>query len=691
MPSRKKNHHPNPHRGMLPPSQPRLSGKRPWLAGLALLVLLISPALREPTKTIITGGVTQGSQAALPTANKTDHEVRPFTLLAFGAERLLSPGGQPAAWPGYPRTRTAPADAPGLIASGIAAPLVALGQPVLAWNLAAVLIPWLTLLSMAWLCRTVSGNAVAAGIAGLGYALQPIILLEPTLTFLLLSPLLPAAIIGLQGMLAGKSHWAFVWFACICLALVWAPLPIACAAGVAVGVLLLHARPREQKLVGKILIPLILFALLRGLLHPELRMPTALLSGAPGSNDLRSFFPGGIWGPGLVISGLAVLALLDRWRGPRPGPMGDPRLLLLGTVALLPVLLADRAGPFGDSQISLPGTWLEARYPVANSLRWCLRLLLPLSWCLLASFGGLAILEQLERSRIRQVVALLLFGLLAAGNLLYPVQPLSLAPIQSRHVSFLSPPEEEARLLGQAQAGALLDLPSGGTDPAFHRLLASAWHRRATAQGSADGRDPSPLLTPFAARVARPDGAEALAALGFGNILVHKHDLTPEAYANFLRSLARGAGAGGRLTTRFESPGHLLLGLQGNFPVSENYDVLESNQPSTSTLTLAAPEDLLVFELQVRGEVNFRNPEPEEEIPMRVEFFDSRGRLVSEHVTGGLLPIAVAHGGLGHIALRLPVPAAPGRYTARLAPQSDPALTLAIQSLEVLPENDASR
>ncbi len=690
MPSRKKNNRPNPHRGMHPPSRPWLSGKRPWLAGLALFALLISPALRDPAKTIITGGATQGSQAALPTANKTDHEVRPFTWLVFGAQRLLSPGGQPAAWPGYPRTRTAPADAPGLIASGIATPLVALGQPVLAWNLAAILIPWLTLLSMAWLCRTVSGNAVAAGIAGLGYTLQPIILLEPTLTFLLLSPLLPAAILGLQGMLAGKGHWAFGWFACICLALVWAPLPIACAAGIAVGVLLLHARPHEQSLAGKILIPLIFFALLRGLLHPELRMPTALLSGAPGVNDLRSFFPGGIWGPGLVISGLAILALLDRWRGPRLGPMGDPRLLLLGIVAVLPVLIADRAA-FGESQISLPGTWLETRYPVANSLRWCLRLLLPLSWCLLASFGGLAILERFEKPRARQIVALLLFGMLAAGNLLYPAPPLSLAPMQSRHVSFLSPPEEEARLLGQAQAGALLDLPSGGTDPAFHRLLASAWHRRATTQGSADGRDPSPLLTPFAARVDRPDGAEALAALGFGNILVHKHDLTPEAYENFLRRLARGAGAGGRLTTRFESPGHLLLGLQGNFPVSENHDVLESNQPSTSTLTLAAPEDLLVFELQVRGEVNFRNPEAEEEIPMRVEFFDARGRLVSEHVTGGVLPIVVAHGGLGHMALRLPVPAAPGRYTARLAPQSDPALTLAIQSLEVLPENDAER
>ena len=688
MPSRKKSHRPSPPRGMHPSSQVRLRGKLPWLAGLALFALLISPALPDPARSIITGGVTQGSQADLKTGPKADHEVRPFTLLVFGAERLLSPGEQPAAWPGYPRTRTAPADAPGLIASGIATPLVALGQPVLAWNLAAILIPWLTLLSMAWLCRAVSGNAIAAGIAGLGYALQPITLLEPAMTFLLLSPLLPAAVMSLQGMLAGKSRWAFGWFTCICLALVWAPLPIAYTTGLAVGVLLLHARPREQSLVGKLLIPLILFALLRGLLHPELRMPTDLVSGAPGVNDLRIFFPGGIWGPGLVVSGLAALALLDRGRGPRPGPMGDPRLLLLGTVALLPFLLADRVA-FGESQISLPGTWLEGRYPVANSLRWCLRLLLPLSWCLLASFGGLAIFERLEKPRTRQIVALLLFGMLAAGNLLYPAQPLSLSPIQSRHISFLSPPDEEARLLGQAQPGALLDFPSGGTDPGLHRLLASAWHRRATTQGSADGRDPSSLLTPFAARVARPDGAEALAALGFGNILVHKHDLTPEAYENLLRSLARGAGADGRLTTRFESPGHLLIGLQGTFPVSENHDVLESNQPSTSKLTLSAPEDLPVFELQVRGEVNFRNPEPEEEVPMRVEFFDARGRLVSDHMTAGLLPIAVAHGGLGHMALRLPVPAAPGRYTARLAPQSDPALTLAIQSLEVLPANDA--
>ena len=645
----------------------------PWLLGLAFFAALAAPALTRPTSAIIAGDNVPGSEA------------RPFSLLILASERLLSLGHQPAAWPGYPRTNQAPADTPGPIASLIAAPAVGFGQPVLAWNLTTILIPWLTLLSMILLCRAATENSMAASIAGLGYAVQPVVLLEPTSTFLLLSPLLPAIILSTHDALENPTRSAPLRFFCVALGLVWAPLPIAITAAIASSIFALQRHARTRLLAGKLIGCLIVFGFLRMLLHPQLLLPADPVALVPAGDPIRSFLPGGTWGPGAVVSGLALIALLDRIRGVRRAPMGDPRLLLLCAVVVLPAVLADHAGGPEGSRYLLPGAWLESGYPVVNSLRWCLRLLLPLSWCSLAAFGALALLERLAGHRTRMVVTAGVLGGLFLGNFLYPPQPLGQAPAQTRHLSFLSPPNEEARLLEQAGQGALLDLPLGAPDPAAHRLLASAWHRRATTLASADGKDPAQALAPFAAALSRPDGAEALATLGFGNILIHKHDLSPEAYANLLRSLARSGGAEGRLTTQFESSGHLLLGLQGAFPVSENFDVLESNQTSASKLTLTGPEDLLVFELRVRSDLNFRNPEPEKQIPLRVEFFDFRRRLVSEHLVSGLIPVAVAQGGTGYTALRLPLPGTPGLYTARLAPEADPALTLAIQSLEILP------
>lgn len=644
-------------------------GASPLFAGLLLLLALASPALRAPTNVLMTGSGAPGS------------EIRPFSLLALGAERMLAPGNQPAAWPGYPRATEAPADTPGPLASLIAVPAIALGEPVLAWNITVVLIPWLTFLVMFLLCRICTEDPIAAAIAGLGYVLQPAILLEPTATFLLLSPLLPASIIGTGGLMTGSPRQAFALLVGVAIALGLAPLPIACASVAAGGLVVLHLRPADRTTAGKIMGCLALFLILKFLFNPQLLLPAKPLAFA--ANELRHFLPGGLAGPSLLLTGLALIGIVDRATGPRSGPARDPRVLLFGTLVAVPFLVADHLSIGDGTRLTLPGGWLGARYPVVESLRDSLRLLLPLSWSLLAAFGGLAIFERVGATVARRTLAAVLLAGLVLGNLFWPIPSLSVAPAQVRRISFLSPPAEEAQLLQKLRPGAVLDLPTGVPDPASHRLLTAAWHRHATIVGSVDGRDAAQPLAIFAAAIDQPDQAEALASLGFGNVLIHKHDLSPEAYARFLRSLARGAGARGRLTTRFESPAHLLLGLQGEFPTAQDYDVLESNQPSDAILTLSGKEDLLVFELKVRGETNFNHPNPESETPLRVAFFDFRGRLVSEHLALGFLPMAVAHGGTGHTALRVPLPESPGTYTATLAPQSDPSLTLAIQSIAV--------
>ncbi|MFP6664431.1 MAG: hypothetical protein VCC00_09545 [Deltaproteobacteria bacterium] len=641
------------------------------LACLALLLVLALPAWRAPARLVITGGTPPAAEA------------RALTLLAQASARLLSPLAPVPAQPGFPAETTTPADAPGLLAGLLALPAVAAGEPILAWNLTTLLLAWLAALAMLVLVHAATGSPVAAFVAAIAWAIPPDSLAAPLAVLLRVTPLLPMAVLAGARLAARPRRVEVVAAGGTMILIAAAPPALAlaafCVAGLSAGL-----AGRQDR-----------HAPLRLVLIASLAAMTWILAGhgpsfAPGelpffygALPLRSFLPGASSFPGGALLLLALVGAFYRRGAVRPRGGHDPRTHLAVLIVLIVPALSDSLALPDGGTLRLPLGWLRVAAPEAAAMLSGLRLLLPFALVLLAGYGTAALARAMAPGAPRNILLGILVGLLLLENLHPSLTQVSFGRSNPRDALRLTPPAEEALLLRGAAPGALVDLPGGVYDPGAHRLRAAAWHLRATPEGLARPAHAAAALAGLLAAPTESARAEALAALGVGNLLVHKHDFAPDEFAGLLRALARSGGGGGRLRTLGESPAHLLLGLTGQSSTSESLDALESNLPTETRLRLRGPQDLIVFELHAGGSQNFRHPEPEKRTRLTIRFFDAHGHLVSTETARALLPLVVGRGGRAYVALQVNLPETPGHHTATLAPSNDPALTLAIQPVDI--------
>ncbi|MEO2168016.1 MAG: hypothetical protein ABGY42_07815 [bacterium] len=645
-----------------------------WMpfACLALLLVLALTAWRAPASLVITGGAPRPAEA------------RALTLLAQASAHLLSPLAAVPAQLGFPAKTATPADAPGLLAGLLALPAEAAGEPILAWNLTTLLLAWLAALAMLVLVHAATGSPVAAFLAAIAWAIPPDSLEAPLAVLLRVTPLLPAAALAGARLVARPRRSERFAAGGIMILIAAAPPALALAALCAGGLSAKLVRPRDRQAPLRLVLVAGLGALAWLLLGHGHSFAPAELPFFYGALPLQSFLPGAGSFPGATLLLLALIGAFSRRDAARPGGVRDPRTLLVILVVLIVPALSDSAGLPAGGTIRFPLAWLRSVAPEAAATLSGLRLLLPFALVLLAGYGTAALARLVPQGGPQNIILGILVGLLLLENLYPPLAQISFGRSTQREALRLTPPAEEAALLRSAQPGALVDLPGGAYDPGAHRLRAAAWHRRATPEGLARPTHAAALEGLLAAPTENTR-AEALAALGVGNLLIHKHDFEPDEFAVFLRALARTGGAGGRLRTLAESPAHLLLGLTGQSSTSESLDALESNLPAETRLLLRGPQDLIVFELKVGGSQNFRQPDPEKRTRLTIRFFDTHSRLVSTETARALLPLAVGRGGRSYVAVQVNLPETLGHHTVTLAPSDDPALTLAIQPVDIQP------
>ncbi len=574
-----------------------------------------------------------------------------------------------------------------------AAPYAMTRDPIVSYNAAVLLSLWLPGVAMYALASLLTGSPAAAFASGLLFALEPARLLDPghpfghadlwaPLVLLFLhrtfarARLRDAAGLALFGSLQTlESLYPLLGAAVIALSygllLAWrlrarlaraAPL-LAAAAAVVAGVAFLvlgpylDARSTWGVLAGR-----------RAILLPA-----------------SDYLPPGRASPGWIALALGAVGLADRLRRRREVEGVDPRFALLAAGLALLWL--------GMRPLDLPGGWrLPSGYAVARA--WipgvsAVRVLtavgltawLPLS--LLAGYGVLAILE-----RRRPIAAAAVTIALAAAILLERFEPavarLSFPLPVVLGAREMRPRALDVRLMRERVEPPVFPLPFPAPEERFarlgaaHFLLLQAFRPGPTA--ACYNSFASPLTSPLhalAARLPDAEAAQALSALGFRTLLLHRGLFLAGQVDAFERAIAsdpdrrrwlRPIGEGARLVAFRLAPVATTSALTALSPVETRGRPEEVSLPGA-----------LTFRVRNRSERAFRHADPIAPRLLEIRWTDFAGREVARESVRGLLPLALAPGGAGEISIVAQGPARAGAYWAelRLPRGRRPALTIA--------------
>jgi hypothetical protein len=216
------------------------------------------------------------------------------------------------------------------------------------------------------------------------------------------------------------------------------------------------------------------------------------------------------------------------------------------------------------------------------------------------------------------------------------------------------------------------------------QLLLNAYSPRATAACY------NSFVSPVQAQIADLTGqlpdhraADALAALGFGTVMIDKAHIDPRDLQTFFDGLQtldnserlHPVGKTGRL---------LAYRLSTGTPVRSDFDLIaggsSSAAPASATVAASTP---LEFTFTNHGSDIFRLPDPIVPSDLVVRWRDAGGQLVQESRARALLPMALAPRASLAITLTLRAPDAPGRYVVDVARAAAPGTVLASRGVEV--------
>jgi len=398
------------------------------------------------------------------------------------------------------------------------------------------------------------------------------------------------------------------------------------------------------------------------------------------------FAPGSFAYPGSVVLGLAAVALVDRWRRRRED---DARLVYLaaGLLVFWFVLIWIDVPGLG---VRIPPLALMVARVVpgldaVRALQYA-GLGVYLVAAVRAGWGALVLLEgRGARARAALTAVLALAAILEVFA--PPLARRSFGASTELAAWEVRPDAGLVALLEDLPAGAVLDLPfelnlAGELRDMAHYVFLGAYHHRPLAACYNSYKLPLVKdMETLARRLPDPRAVDALAALGFGTVVLHE-ELEPERVAPARRALdalvregsaERVAAAGGHAVYRLTSP----------HPVAAKGAVLVPGAPAEGHVR--APWGLLEFTFRNPGAATYRHPDPIVPTRILVRWYDTGGARAAEQRARLLLPLALAPGEEATRTLTTPVPTGPGRYEVTLAGEAAPDRVLSRQRVDVGP------
>ena len=573
-------------------------------------------------------------------------------------------------------------------------------DPLVSFNAALVLTLWIPALTMFALSLSFTRSPAAAFVAGVLFMLVPGRIVDPSHPYVHGDLWTPLVLLFLHRLFVFERWSDALLFALFMSLEVFESLYplLACSLLVLVygASLALRRWRRMPALLPKIVVASGIVLLAAWLvLGPYLatRDTWGLLEGRTSLLlRIRDYGWGSIYFPGAMILGLAALGLLDRLRRARPVDGEDPRLAMFA--AGFVVLWSATGGmpiPFTRVLVPSPITLLKPYVPGLNAVRALNAIAIgaSLAWAFLAGYGILCLTERRRRGGAIAVAAaatLLTFVSLYQGHIAKPmfsVWSFKLVPWVA------SPSGQDVQLLRRVGEGAVLDVPYPAMDTpsSVHlarHLLLNAYSPRATA--ACYNSFVSPVQTQIAQlSTLLPDHAasDALAALGFGTVMIDKVRIDPGTLQSFfddLRSLDNSerlhpVGKTGRL---------LAYRLSTTTPVRSDFDLITATGDDRPAATAPAGASTPIeFTFTNHGTEIFRLPDPIAPSDLVVRWRDASGHVVRQSSTHELLPMALAPQASFPVKLNLTAPDAPGRYLVDVARAAEPDKILSRRVVEL--------
>lgn len=571
-------------------------------------------------------------------------------------------------------------------------------EPVFTYNAVLVVSAWIAAMSMYALVFAWTRSAPAALVAGMLFAFHPARIGDPAHPYVYGNLWTPLALLFAHRLFV-HERWrdaaGLALFLCLqLLESFYQVLALLLVGGLYGAVLLARHVAGLRRLAVKLLVVVLATSTIAALvLLPYLRTRDTwgVLQGRAGAVPLywpADYLPGGMASVGWVPLLLACVGMVDRLRR-RDVARGDPRLALLaaGVVvwwATLETVRLPLIGIHVSSPVIALADWIPGldSVRVLRSLRFGVFLVVDV----LAGFGVAALLA-LDRRRVRLATAAAILGV----ALLDVLHPLGHAARPELVAAALRPGDDLVDAYRSVGDGAVLDLPIP-TEPirrvhvnpiyvflaAFHGQPVAACYNSFVTPLQEDVRE-------LVRRLPDPAAADALYALGFRTVVVHR-DLGSERAIGKLRPLLDDATRIRRIASptdkavyQLSTPVPVVAGIERLGPAP--------NDVPPAVLSPAGGEIELAF--WNPPDATFVHPAPIEPAALVARWRDAAGAIVAEQPLRMLLPAALGGGRQATRLVALRGPGADGSYDVELVLASAPERVLARRRVDVRPVTPA--
>ncbi len=586
----------------------------------------------------------------------------------------------------------------------MAIPWMLTGDPILAYNLMLVLTLWIPGVTMYLFAHHFLRRAAPAFVAGLLLAMSPPRIIDGGHPYLHAEFWLPLILLFLHQVFA--SRWLWLPAAGIALLLALEALEtiyvlLACAIVTSVYGLFLAARFRSA--LPRVVLPLAAAVVLSVgfawfVLGPyfETREAWSVLRGRP-----TALFPIETygWGSPFFVGAfglvLGVVGLVDRLIRRRDVHRDDPRVAMLAAAVAI-VWASVVEIPIPGTGLGIPGLFalLAEVVPGLDAVRGLFAVTIGL-WvpvALLAGYGALVLLERLPRRLAAGVAAALALGIVGERSVPAFAEwsfgtPLELLAWDAR------PPEDDIELVRAVDLGPVFDVPVAPPENSLARaaqarhLLLQAWNPKPSS--SCYNSFDTPLasqMAQLASGLPSRGVAEAIAALGFGEVLSHDRAWWPPHLKSWRRRAAD-PNVSGVMPEVGRSSGLTAYRLVPPEVLHEDLHRLDGagRGPAVELVRGDEPSSRLVvpFVFSNPGPGTFRGPAPLRPRAAKLRWRSADGSIPVEEDVRVLWPAALGAGKSMKVEVSAARPPAPGTYRVELSSADAPDVVVASRAVRV--------